>query len=60
MQNKALFGLFSGVLLVVVTLIGVAALNMPSAESAVASCASAHVPAEGGYGLTTHKDCAAK
>ena len=58
MQNKALFGLFSGVLLVVVTLIGVAALNLPSAESAVASCATAHVSTEVGYGVTTNKDCA--
>ncbi len=59
MHNKAICGLLSGVVLVVVTLIGVAMLNMPSAESAAArigartaACQRDRPRAEQGYGVT--------
>lgn len=57
MHNKALFGLFSGVLLVVLTLIGVALLNVPAgnaargAEAVVTGCAIPGSVGEKGYGL---------
>lgn len=57
MKDKALFGLFSGVGLVVATLIGVALL-MPSTEIAAASvdaslvaCAHVRAPADVSYGV---------
>ena len=55
MHNKALFGLFSGVLLVVFTLIGVALLNVPAGNAArgaeAAGCAAQGPTGEKGYGL---------
>ena len=63
MKNKALYGLFSGVGLVVATLIGVAFL-MPSAESAptqvdasVIACAHARTGADSSYGVHTPATC---
>lgn len=58
MNRSALVGLLSGVFLVVVTLIGVAVLNMPQAAGASPSarrdspgCAAEHRTAEQGYGI---------
>lgn len=58
MNRSALVGLLSGVFLVVVTLIGVAVLNMPQAAGASpskardpAACATGHRAAEQGYGI---------
>lgn len=55
MQQKALYGLVSGVALVVATLIGVAVLNMPQAESASAPSPCQHGPAlsDQGYGFAS-------
>lgn len=58
MNRSALVGLLSGVFLVVVTLIGVAMLNMPQAAGAAPSvrrgppaCTTGHKAAEQGYGI---------
>ena len=58
MNRSALVGLLSGVFLVVVTLIGVAVLNMPQAAGASPSarrdsppCATEHRTSEQGYGI---------
>ncbi len=66
MKNKALYGLFSGVSLVVATLIGVALL-MPSAESAssradatVIACAHARIGQDLGYGVDPPAKCLAQ
>lgn len=63
MKNKALYGLFSGVGLVVATLIGVATL-MPSAESAtnhveatLVACAHVRVANDQGYGVRGPGTC---
>ncbi len=57
MKNKALYGLISGIGLVLATLIGVA-IMMPSAESAtnhvaasLVACAHVRAPEGGGYGV---------
>ena len=67
MNRSALVGLLSGVFLVIVTLIGVAMLNMPQAAGASPSlrreppaCATVHKGAEQGYGiLPSAASCAA-
>lgn len=56
MNRSALVGLLSGVFLVVVTLIGVAILNMPQAAGASVRrepppCAAGHKAVEQGYGI---------
>lgn len=64
MKNKALYGLLSGVSLIVATLIGVGVL-MPSAESAtnhveasLVACAHVRVSSDSGYGIKVPGTCA--
>ena len=62
MKHKALLGLFSGVLLVVGTLIGVAVLNAPAAQGADsasprAACLHPAAGSEQGYGVQSTHDC---
>ena len=66
MRNKALYGLYSGVGLVIATLIGVALL-MPSAESAssrvdatLVACAHTRAGGDAGYGVPAPGTCSTR
>jgi hypothetical protein len=58
MTRNAVFGLFAGIFLVIVTLIGVAMVTPPRAETApvlhgvLVSCPVAEVSLDQGYGVT--------